>query len=221
MDGRSCADDAPVRRARADAGYPRAMTPTSPVPGRPPSGTAIPGAGQTDVSAGSRISVHEFPGDPGRRGPRVVTSRRAERRGHGPRGPILPPEVPRWRSRAGDFDAAALESFAEIDQHWHSRLVHLDLAVDVVPRMRLRAGESWPEEVVADGAVPLARLVPAGVDRSGQPTRARLVLFRRPLARRAPDSDVLRDLVYTVLVELVSQHLEISPDEVESGPPDG
>lgn len=194
------------------------MTPTAPVPGRPPSGSALPGAGQADVCAGSRISVREFPGDPGRRGRRLVTSRRADRRGHGPRGPVLPPEVPRWRSRAEDFDAAALEAFAEIDQHWHTRLQHLDLAVDMVPRMRLRPGESWPEEVVADGLVPLARLVPAGVDRSGQPTRARLVLFRRPLTRRAPDPDDLRDLIYSVLVELVSQHLEISPDEVESGP---
>ncbi|MFB9258361.1 metallopeptidase family protein [Dietzia aerolata] len=172
------------------------------------------------MAAGSRIAVREFPGDPGRRRPRVVTSRRAERRGHGPRGPILPPEVPRWRSRSADFDVAALEAFAEIDQHWHARLVHLDLAVDMVPRMRLRPGETWPEEVVADGDVPLARLVPAGVDRSGQPTRARLVLFRKPLARRAPDGDDLRDLIYSVLVELVSQHLEISPDDVEAGPDD-
>lgn len=181
-------------------------------------GTAIPGAGQTDVCAGSRISVRDFPGDPGRSGPRVVTSRRADRRGHGPRGPILPPEVPRWRSRAAEFDAAALEAFAEIDQFWHSRLVHLDLAVDMVPRMRLKPGETWPEEVVADGLVPLARLVPAGVDRAGQPTRARLVLFRRPLTHRAPGGDDLRDLIYSILVELVSQHLEISPDDVEAGP---
>ncbi|MET3859256.1 putative Zn-dependent protease with MMP-like domain [Dietzia sp. 2505] len=194
------------------------MTPHAPVPGRPPTGNAIPGAGQNDVCSGSRISVRDFPGDPGRSGRRVVTSRRAARRGHGPRGPILPPEVPRWRSRAAEFDAAALEAFAEIDQHWHSRLVHLDLAVDMVPRMRLKPGETWPEEVVADGLVPLARLVPAGVDRAGQPTRARLVLFRRPLTRRAPGGDDLRDLVYSVLVELVSQHLEISPDEVEAGP---
>lgn len=208
----------PVGRPGVDRGYPRAMTPTPPVPGRPPTGTAIPGAGHTDVCADSGISVREFPGDPERRKPRVVTTRSAERRGHGPRGPILPPEVPRWRSRSADFDAAALEAFAEIDQHWHSRLVHLDLAVDMVPRMRLRPGETWPEEVVADREVPLARLVPAGVDRSGQPTRARLVLFRKPLTRRAQDNDDLRDLIYSVLLELVSQHLEISPDEVESGP---
>ena len=91
-----------------------------------------------------------------------------------------------------------------------------DLVADV--SLRLRPGETWPEEVVADGDVPLARLVPAGVDRNGQPTRARLVLFRKPLARRGTDGDDLRDLIYAVLVELVSQHLEISPEEVEDGP---
>src|SRR5699024_12152694 len=146
------------------------MTPPAPVPGRPPSGPALPGAGQTAVCADSRISVRDFPGDPGRSCPRVVTTRRAERRGHAPSGPILPPSVPRWRSRAAEFDAAALEAFAEIDQHWHSHIIHLDLAVDMVSRMRLRTGETWPEEVVADGEGPLARLVPAGVDRCGQHT---------------------------------------------------
>ena len=189
-----------------------------PQPGRPPTGTAIPGAGQSDVCADSGIRVRQFPRDDGVRQRRVVTSRRADRRGHGPRGPVLPPEVPRWRSRPQEFDAAALEAFAEIDLHWHARLTRLDLAVDMVPRMRLRPGETWPEEVVADGMVPLARLVPAGVDRAGHPTRARLVLFRRPLARRARDAHDLRDLIYGVLVELVAQHLEVSPDEIEDGP---
>ena len=190
----------------------------SPVPGRPPRGTAIPGTGQADVCARSGITVGDFPRDHGRGAARVVTSRGAARRGHGPRGPVLPPEVPRWRSRSQEFDDIALEAFAGIDQLWHSHLTHLDLAVDTVPRMRLREGESWPEEVVADGMVPLARLVPAGVDRSGHPTRARLVLFRRPLERRSPDPEELLDVLHAVLVELVALHLEISPEAVEAGP---
>ena len=126
--------------------------------------------------------------------------------------------MPRWQSRSQAFDQAALEAFAEVDMSWHSELTHLDLAVDMVPRMRLRPGESWPEEVVADGEVPLARLIPAGVDRLGRPTRAKLVVFRRPLESRTSRRLRLRTLLYEIIVVLVAQHLEISPDEVEDGP---
>lgn len=187
-------------------------------PGRPPAGNAIPGARTSGVADGSGIVVTAFPSDSSPRTRRGVTTRRAERRGHGARGPVLPPEVPRWRSRSREFDQAALEAFAEIDQDWHSELTHLDLAVDMVPRMRLRPGETWPEEVVADGDVPLARLVPAGVDREGRPTRAKLVVFRRPLEARSPGRAALRAVLYEILVTLVSQYLEISPIELEEGP---
>lgn len=150
---------------------------------------------------------------------RRTTSRSAARRGRGVRGPILPTGVPGHRSRADKFDRAVLEAFARIDHSWHEKLERLDIAVDEVPKIRAKDPESvnWPPEVVAEGPVPLSRLVPAGIDKRGEATRARIVLFRRPLERRAKHRDDLEDLLYEVLVEQVATYLGVDPDVVDPG----
>ncbi|MBM7414283.1 putative Zn-dependent protease with MMP-like domain [Rhodococcus sp. PvP016] len=155
-------------------------------------------------------------GRPGREH-RASSSRSAARRGRGMRGTLFPDTVPARRSRAEKFDAAVLDAFAEIDRKWHDRLTKLDIAVDDVPKIRAVDPESvnWPPEVVAEGPVPLSRLVPAGVDTRGATTRARIVLFRRPLERRAHDSLELTDLVHDVLVEQVATYLGVTPEVVD------
>lgn len=150
---------------------------------------------------------------------RRTTSRSAARRGRGVRGPILPAGVPGHRSRADRFDRAVLEAFARIDHRWHDKLERLDIAVDEVPKIRAKDPESvnWPPEVVAEGPVPLSRLVPAGIDKRGEATRARIVLFRRPLERRAKHRDDLEDLLYEVLVEQVATYLGVDADVIDPG----
>lgn len=154
-------------------------------------------------------------------------ARRAALRGRGPRGEVLPRTVPAWRSRAERFDRLVLDALAPIDQRWHDRLVTLDVAVDDVPPVR--AGDLadpgsvvWPAEVVAEGAVQLSRLVPAGVDARGGATRARIVLFRRPLELRAGEPEELGVLLHEVLVEQVATFLGVDVDEVDpsDGPPE-
>ncbi len=112
-----------------------------------------------------------------------------------------------------------LEAFARIDHRWHERLERLDIAVDEVPKIRAIDPETvtWPPEVVAEGPVPLSRLVPAGIDKRGESTRARIVLFRRPLERRAKHPEDLEDLLYEVLVEQVATYLGVDPDTVDPG----
>ena len=160
------------------------------------------------------------------------TARRAARRGRGPRGEVLPRTVPAWRSRAERFDRLVLDALAPIDQRWHAQMLTLDVAVDDVPPVRAgdRADPSsvvWPVEVVAEGAVPLSRLVPAGVDARGATTRARIVLFRRPLELRAGEPEELGDLLHEVLVEQVATYLGLDVDEIDpdggpgDAPPDG
>ncbi|MBH0775776.1 metallopeptidase family protein [Nocardia bovistercoris] len=151
---------------------------------------------------------------------RPPTARSVIRRGRGVRGPMLPPTVPAWRTRGQQFDRLVLEAFAPLDSRWHDRLTKLDIAVDDVPKIRPLHPDSvtWPDEVVADGPVPLSRLVPAGVDRHGAATRARVVLFRKPLELRAGDPDDLVDLLREVLVQQIATYLGVDPDIIDPEP---
>lgn len=148
---------------------------------------------------------------------RPPTARSVIRRGRGLRGPLLPADVPAARTRGQKFDRLVLEAFAPLDSRWHDRLTKLDIAVDDVPKIRPLHPDSvtWPDEVVADGPVPLSRLVPAGIDRHGAATRARVVLFRKPLELRAGDPDDLVDLLREVLVQQIATYLGVDPDVID------
>jgi predicted Zn-dependent protease with MMP-like domain len=110
-----------------------------------------------------------------------------------------------------------LDALEPIDERWHAELDRLDVAVDDVPEITdcNPTTVNWGSDVVEDGNVPLARLIPAGVDRAGLPTRARIVLYRRPLETRAQDGVDLSDLVHEVLVEQVANYLGIDPDTID------
>lgn len=141
---------------------------------------------------------------------------------------MLPSTVPAWHTRAERFDGLVLQALSPINQRWHEQLRALDIAVDEVPPVRAAdiarickddpAGALWPPEVLADAAVPLARLVEAGVDRNGDVTRARIVLFRRPLELRAKQPEDLADLLHEVLVEQVATYLGLDAATID---PDG
>jgi predicted Zn-dependent protease with MMP-like domain len=144
--------------------------------------------------------------------------RRRDRRGHGLRGLIYPASTPAARTRAEKFDALVLAALEPIELRWGSELVDLDLAVDDVPEVDETSPDKvvWGQGVLEDTGVPLAQLVPAGVDPDGMPSRARIVLYRRPLETRAKHSDEdLADLLHEVLVEQVAEYLNIEPDAVD------
>ncbi len=154
---------------------------------------------------------HNFPGN----GP--LGGRRATRRGRGMRGPLLPPTVPGWRSRTERFDMAVLEAYEPIERRWQERVSELDIAVDEIPRIAAKDPESvqWPPEVIADGPIALARLIPAGVDVRGSATRARIVLFRKPIERRAKDTVELGELLHEILVAQVATFLDVEPSVID------
>lgn len=151
------------------------------------------------------------------RSPGRFASHRSSRRGRDVRGPLLPPTVPGWRSRAERFDMAVLEAYEPIERHWQARLAELDVAVDEIPRIAAKDPDSvqWPPEVVADGPIPLARLIPAGVDVRGNAARARIVLFRKPIERRAKDTVELGDLLHEILVAQVAIYLDVEPSVID------
>jgi hypothetical protein len=139
------------------------------------------------------------------------------RRGREMRGSLLPSTVPGWRSRAELFDMAVLEAYEPIERRWKERVSTLDIAVDEIPRIAPKDPESvqWPPEVIADGPIALARLIPAGVDVRGNATRARIVLFRKPIERRAKDTIELSDLLHEVLVAQVATYLGVEPSVID------
>ena len=121
------------------------------------------------------------------------------------------------RSRAERFDALVLVALEPIEARSRTELTDLDVAADDVPDLRTDKDNElvWEDGLLADRDVPLARLVPAGVDRWGQPTRARIVVYRRPLEIRARDGIDLSDLVHEVLVEQIANFLGLDPDVVD------
>lgn len=139
-----------------------------------------------------------------------------DRHGRGLRGPLLPMDAPRYRTRAESFDVAVLEAYAPLQHSYPEQLANLDIAVDTVPRMRLRSDMTvLPDEIVADGPVPLGRLIPAGVDAQGQPTRARLVLFRMPVEQRTVTAQEREELLAMILTSLVAQFLNLDPGDID------
>lgn len=144
------------------------------------------------------------------------TTSARNRHGRGLRGPLLPQATPRYKSRSALFDAAVLDAYAEIAGDYAEELATLDIAVDTVPRMRLHADMTvLPDEIVADGPVPLGRVIPAGVDKRGKPTRARIVIFRKPIEQRCVTVPERTELLRTVLTALVANHLNIDPLDID------
>lgn len=138
------------------------------------------------------------------------------RHGRGVRGPLLPATLPRHASRSSLFDTTVLEAYAPIAERFPQQLAGLDIAVDTVPRMRLDARAPLvSDEVMTDGPVPLGRVIPAGVDELGRPTRARIVIFRMPIELRCLDAPSRQHLLRRVLAYLVAQHLNLLPEDVD------
>jgi predicted Zn-dependent protease with MMP-like domain len=130
---------------------------------------------------------------------------------------MYPATTPASRTRAEKFDAMVLEALEPIELRWGTELADLDLAVDEVPEVDETSPDdvAWEQGVLADVGVPLAQLVPAGLDPDGMPSRARIVLYRRPLEARAKGGADLADLLHEVLVEQVAEYLNIEPDAVD------
>jgi predicted Zn-dependent protease with MMP-like domain len=149
--------------------------------------------------------------------------RRRDRRGRGLRGLLYPASTPASTTRAEKFDALVLEALEPIELRWGAELTELDLAVDEVPEVSETSPDQvvWGTGVLADVGVPLAQLVPAGVDPDGLPSRARIVIYRRPLEARARGGADLADLLHEVLVEQVAEYLNIEPDAIDGDDPGG
>jgi predicted Zn-dependent protease with MMP-like domain len=120
----------------------------------------------------------------------------------------VPATVPAARTRAEIFDDLVLDTVEDLERRWAKELAGVEFAVEEVPG-DLNVYES---DVLEDGQVPLARLLPGRPGRHGVPPR--IVVYRRPLEFRASGRDDLADLVHDVIIEQVANLLGVDPDEL-------
>ena len=141
--------------------------------------------------------------DPSRRAPAPApaSAHRRDRHGRGLRGPLVPPHLPAWRTRAERFDelVAAADDLAR-----HCPQVgSIQFAVEEVPPSD---PAPWEHGVVLGRGF-------AAQPRAGLPSR--IVVYRRPVASRAREDAELAGLVRRVVVEQVALVLGRGPDEID------
>ena len=125
--------------------------------------------------------------------------KRRDRHGRGVRGPLAQPNAltrtplrfPGRRTAAEFFIEATTQSVQRLMQTCPDALAGVDIGVEDVPS----GAFDW---ALLD-RVPLAAAIEATPTRS-----AKIVIFRRPLERRANDRTDLLDLVHLTLVEQLS-----------------
>ena len=168
-----------------------------------------PRAIRTTSSAGRRgtyggaVTSSTQPGPPQRLPvPAPAPARRRDRHGRGLRGPLLPPILPAWRTRAELFDELVTSAADDLARDW-PQVARIQFAVEEVP-----PSDPAPWE---RGAV-LGRGF-AAEPRAGLP--ARVVVYRRPVTSRTADEEELADLVRRVVVEQVALMLGRRPEEID------
>lgn len=128
----------------------------------------------------------------------------------------MPPTVPLSRSRSQQFDDLVLDAVEHLEHRWSAELAGVEFDVEDVPEIEHPSPDvTYGTDVVGDGSVPLARLVPAGRDRQGAASPPRIVIYRRPLETRSQDLTELADLVHDVVVEQVANLLGRDPDDID------
>ncbi|WP_022918994.1 metallopeptidase family protein [Ruania albidiflava] len=136
--------------------------------------------------------------------PLSARRRRRDRHGRGLRGPLLPPTLPGWRTRAERFDELVLAVVERLERQVGTELDGVEFAVEAVP-----PSDPAPWEV---GAVPLARYFPA--DGAAGLTH-RIVVYRHPVAARADGELETALLLRDVLVEQIAHLLHRDPQDID------
>lgn len=136
--------------------------------------------------------------------PPPTRRRRRDRHGRGLRGPLLPPTLPGWRTRAERFDELVLAVVERLERQVGQDLDGVEFAVEAVP-----PSDPAPWEV---GAVPLARYFPA---EAAAGLTDRIVVYRQPVVARAEGEVETALLLREVLVEQIAHLLSRDPEDID------
>ena len=127
-----------------------------------------------------------------------------DRHGRGMRGPgVLPrqPGSPTRPTARARFDADVVAAVRLLEERWGEHLPLVEYAVEDAPLVP----DDW-----GDDEVPLSSLV-----RGQGAVPHRVVIFRRPVERRSPSRSHQRHLVLTLVVEHLSDLLDLPVEEVD------
>ena len=124
--------------------------------------------------------------------------RRRDRRGRGIRGPLVPADLPVFRSRAQAFDDLVLDAVERLERLWSRELANVDFLVEDVPPVP-----------------PMAETIPFSRLETEPDGRARIVVYRRPVEVRTKDPDEMALLVHDTVVEEVANLLGVEPESVD------
>lgn len=133
------------------------------------------------------------------------------------RGRLVPQTLPLSRSRSDQFDDLVLDAVEDLEGRWQRELHGVEFAVEDVPELDSTQPDEliYGSDVLEDGNVPLARVLPIRASADGHRLPARIVLYRRPLEVRARTREDLADLVRDVVVEQVAVLLGRDPEEID------
>lgn len=138
---------------------------------------------------------------------RYAPRKSRDRHGRGLRGPLLPPALPGWRTRADRFDDVVLGAVERLERRgFADRITGVEFAVEEVPPSDPPA---WERRGVL-----LSRYFPAE-PRHGRPDR--IVLYRRPVEDRVETRRELEEIVRGILAEEVGHLLGMDPGDVDPG----
>lgn len=105
------------------------------------------------------------------------------------------------QDKAAFFVICVHDALAQIQEHCPRALASMDVGIEDVPTV----GTEWTRD-----RVPLAAAVSPTPEKNGQ-----IVVFRRPLERRARTRAGLRILVFRTIVEQLSEATAIPIDEID------
>lgn len=132
--------------------------------------------------------------------PLRIHARRRDRHGRGLRGPIIPFNVPSWRTRADKFDDILTTDLAHFRSALGKEMERIDFAVLDVPDSEPAPWES---------GIPMARFLP--FEHPAKVT-GRIIFYRMPMlhaARRSPNPRLfLHDIVTQQLASAIGCHPE-------------
>lgn len=143
-------------------------------------------------------------------GARGFRERRHNRHGRGQRTPLLLPMLPGARTRRERFEDLVAESSMRLEQLHETEVSGIDFRIAFVPDR-----DSLDRAASRGEAAPLGRSVRAQA-RGATRELKQVVVYRRPVEQLSPSPVVLPELVHDVVVELVSELMNLPPEQVDS-----